>query len=126
MRRWLLVMCLAGVVGGLIATLPFSATATSTLPSSGSFTVSDDAFTAAGGGTTVTIAPGGTVSFSYPTGMSMHNVDFGRGPQPSSCSVGGSPQAAPVPSSPTTQGWSGNCTFNTPGTTGSTAMSIPS
>jgi plastocyanin len=79
MRGSLLVMCLAGVVGGLIATLPFSATATSTLPSSGSFTVSDDAFTAAGGGTTVTVAPGGTVRFSYPTGMSMHNVDFGSG-----------------------------------------------
>jgi plastocyanin len=116
MRRWLLVMCLAGVIGGLIAILPFSATATSTLPSSGSFTVSDDAFTATGGGSTVTVAPGGTVSFSYPSGGTTHNVDFGTGPQPTSCTVGGNAQSPPVPSTPTAPGWSATCTFNTTGT----------
>jgi plastocyanin len=116
MRRWLLVMCMAGVIGGLIATLPLSATATSTLPSSGSFTVSDDAFTAAGGGTTVTIAAGGTVDFSYPSGSTTHNVDFGSGSQPTSCTVNGSAQAPPVPGTPTVPGWSATCTFNTDGT----------
>lgn len=116
MRRWLLLMCLAGVIGGLIATLPLSATATPTLATTGSFTVSDDAFTAAGGGTTVTIAPGGSVSFSYSSGGTTHNVDFGTGPQPSSCTANGTAQAPPVPSTPAAAGWSANCTFNAPGT----------
>jgi plastocyanin len=116
MRRWLMLMCLAGVIGGLIATLPLSATASPSLAATGSFTVSDDAFTAAGGGTTVTIAPGGSVSFSYPSGRTTHNVDFGTGPQPSSCTVNGNPQAPPVPSTPAAPGWSANCTFNTAGT----------
>jgi plastocyanin len=117
MRRWVLLMGLAGVIGGLIATLPtLTAAATATLPMTGSFTASDFAFTAAGGGNTVTIAPGGTVSFSYPSGSNDHNVDFGSGPQPTSCVVGGLSQSPPIPSVPTAPGWSGSCTFNTPGT----------
>jgi plastocyanin len=117
MRRLVLLMGLAGVIGGLIATLTtLTAAATPTLPMSGSFTVSDFAFTAAGGGNTVTIAPGGTVSFSYPSGSSEHNVDFGGGPQPTSCAVGGQNQSPPIPSVPTAPGWSGTCTFNTAGT----------
>jgi plastocyanin len=117
MRRLVLLMGLAGVIGGLIATLPtLTAAATPTPPMTGSFTVSDFAFTAAGGGNTVTIAPGGTVSFSYPSGASEHNVDFGSGRQPTSCAAGGQSQSAPIPSVPTAPGWSGTCTFNTPGT----------
>jgi len=116
MRRWVLLMGLAGVIGGLIATLPTLTAAATTLPMTGSFTVSDFAFTAAGGGNTVTIAPGGTVSFSYPSGSNEHNVDFGSGPQPTSCMLGGQSQSPPIPSVPTAPGWSGNCTFNTPGT----------
>jgi plastocyanin len=116
MRRCVLLMGLAGVIGGLIATLPTLTAAATTLPMTGSFTVSDFAFTAAGGGNTVTIAPGGTVSFSYPSGSNEHNVDFGSGPQPTSCMLGGQSQSPPIPSVPTAPGWSGNCTFNTPGT----------
>src|ERR1700755_3006840 len=55
-------------------------------PSTASFTAVDDpAWEAHGGsGNIVTIAPGGTVTFSYPTGGSSHNADFGNTP-PSSC-----------------------------------------
>ena len=46
-------------------------------PSSASIVVTDYAFRdAAGTDSTVEIAPGGTVHFSYPTGMSRHNVVF--------------------------------------------------
>jgi plastocyanin len=113
MRRLVLLMGLAGVIGGLIATLPTLTAAATPLPMTGSFTVSDFAFTATGGGNTVTIAPGGTVSFSYPSGSNEHNVDFGSGPQPTSCTVGGQSQSPPIPSTPTAPGWSGTCTFNT-------------
>jgi plastocyanin len=117
MRRRFLLMGLAGVVGALIATLPIvTATATQPLPMTGSFVTSDFAFTAAGGGTTVSIATGGTVDFSYPTGSSEHNVDFGTGPQPTSCMLSGSNHAPPIPTAATAPGWSGSCTFNTPGT----------
>jgi plastocyanin len=116
MRRLVLLMGLAGVIGGLIATLPTLTAAATPLPTTGSFTVSDFAFTAAGGGNTVTIAPGGTVSFSYPSGSNEHNVDFGSGSQPTSCTVGGQSQSPPIPSTPTAPGWSGTCTFDTAGT----------
>src|ERR1700691_3366530 len=116
MRRLVLLMGLAGVIGGLIATLPTLTAAATPLPTTGSFTVSDFAFTATGGGSTVTIAPGGTVSFSYPSGSNEHNVDFGSGPQPTSCMVGGQSQSPPIPSVPTAPGWSGSCTFDTAGT----------
>jgi plastocyanin len=116
MRRLVLLMGLAGVIGGLIATLPTLTAAATPLPMTGSFTVSDFAFTATGGGNTVTIASGGTVSFSYPSGSNEHNVDFGSGPQPTSCTVAGQSQSPPIPSTPTAPGWSGTCTFNTAGT----------
>lgn len=76
-------------------------------------------------GTTVTIAPGGTVSFSYPTGGSSHNVVFGNGdtgasgPQPTSCvqTAGVAITAAPpLPGFAEPAGWAGSCTFNTAGT----------
>lgn len=70
---------------------------------------------------TANIAVGGTVTFSYPTGTSSHNVAF-TGPQPSSCTqtatapgykIGPAP---PLPAVAEPPGWSGTCTFNTAGT----------
>jgi hypothetical protein len=70
---------------------------------------------------TATIAPGGTVTFSYPTGTSSHNVVF-TGSQPTSCTqtatapgykIGPAP---PLPAVAEPPGWSGTCTFNTAGT----------
>jgi plastocyanin len=116
MKRRFLLMGLAGVVGALIATLPILTATAAPLPMTGSFTTSDYAFTAAGGGTTVNIATDGTVDFSYPTGSSKHNVDFGTGPQPTSCTLNGSDHAAPIPTAATAPGWTGSCTFDTPGT----------
>jgi PKD repeat protein len=79
--------------------------------------------------TTVTIAPGGTVTFDYPSsgdGANVHNVHFGDGattpptpgPQPSGCSQLTGPMLGAVPPLPTytlPPPWSGVCTFNTPG-----------
>ena len=42
----------------------------------------------------VTVAPGATVAFAYPTGTSSHNVDFVVG-QPTSCVQDGSANAVP-------------------------------
>jgi PKD repeat protein len=76
-------------------------------------------------GSTVTIAPGGTVSFSYPSGGNSHNVVFGDGDtdtpgaQPSSCTQTAGAvilAAPPLPSFPLPPGWAGTCTFNTAGT----------
>jgi hypothetical protein len=70
---------------------------------------------------TATILPGGTVTFAYPTGTSSHNVVF-TGPQPTSCTqTAAAPgyRIGPVPPLPAVAeapGWSGYCTFNTPGT----------
>jgi plastocyanin len=117
MKRRFLLMGLAGVVGALIATLPIlTASAAPTLPMTASITTSDFMFSAADGTSTVNIATGGTVNFSYPTGSSEHNVDFGNGPQPTSCTLNGADQAPPIPAAATAPGWSGSCTFNTPGT----------
>ncbi len=82
-------------------------------PSSGRFTAHDlngyasGYWTADDGSdTTLTIATGGTVTFSYPSGgQSFHNVKFDpAGPQPASCSG--------LPSQPTGPPWSGSCTFD--------------
>jgi hypothetical protein len=59
------------------------------------------------GGSDVTVAMGGTVSFGYPTGSNTHNVVFG-GSKPTSCTD--------MPDNPSTPGWSGSCSFDTPGT----------
>jgi plastocyanin len=72
-----------------------------------------------GPATQATIAQGGTVTFGYPSGSSMHNADFGSGPHPSSCTQTAGPSSGtvpPLPNQPTPPGWSGTCTFNTPGT----------
>lgn len=60
-------------------------------------------------GSNASIFTGGTVFFTN-GGNNPHNVTFTGSPQPSSCS-----QTLPIPGPPTTQDWSGNCTFNSPG-----------
>ena len=67
---------------------------------------------------TDTIAAGGTVTFSYPAGVAIHNVDFtGGGPtvctQTAGAAVG---PVSPLPAAPEGPGWSGICRFDTPGT----------
>jgi hypothetical protein len=84
-------------------------------PSSGRFTAHDlNGFASGywtaddGQATSLTIATGGTVTFTYPAGgMSFHNVKF-TGPQPT-CSASLPPQAQAAP-------WSGSCTFDHAGT----------
>jgi plastocyanin len=85
-----------------------------------SFTAADYAWTVTGSAksTTVTIDPGGSVGFSYPTGHSFHNADFGNGPRPSGCTQSAgdaSGRVPPLPHTPTGIGWSGSCSFATPG-----------
>jgi plastocyanin len=67
---------------------------------------------------TVEIAPGGTVSFGYPTGGSSHNVVFDTA-QPSSCTQSAGvliTAGPPLPAFSQPQGWAGECTFNEAGT----------
>jgi plastocyanin len=88
-------------------------------PTTASFTAQDFAWNATGGGQFVTIAEGGTVDFSYPSGASAHNADFSGGPAPTSCTQtagADSGSVPPLPAVPTARGWSGNCRFDTPGT----------
>lgn len=109
---------LAGALGVLAGAIPTLAAGDSP-PSTASFTAVDYAWEANGGpGTQATIAPGGTVSFSYPSGMTFHNAHFDTA-QPSSCrqtTGANSGSVPPLPHMPTGPGWSGDCTFNTPGT----------
>ncbi|MDA0169235.1 plastocyanin/azurin family copper-binding protein [Solirubrobacter taibaiensis] len=68
----------------------------------------------------VTVAPGGTVDFSFPVGAgtTAHNVVFATAP--TSCvqktGVVIFPVAPPLPQNALPPGWSGECTFDTPGT----------
>jgi plastocyanin len=68
----------------------------------------------------VTIAPGGAVSFDYPVGASQHNVHFLGGPAAPSC-TGANAASQPAfdspghSSTPQGPGWSGSCTFSAPG-----------
>jgi plastocyanin len=82
-------------------------------PTTATFTASDSlTWTAGTGGSSVHIDPGGVVSFSYPSGFSTHNVDFGATPA-TSCAqtapTAGSGQ--PMPATPSSSGWAGSCTF---------------
>jgi plastocyanin len=68
----------------------------------------------------VSIAAGGAVAFSYPSGMSQHDVHFSDEPAAPTCSGAtvasqaafDSPGHSATPEGP---GWSGSCTFTTPG-----------
>ena len=105
----------AAVLAAAAAAVP--ALASGSAPS---FTAVDYAWTVTGTAksTTVTIAPGDSVGFSYPTGHSFHNADFGSGPRPAGCTqTAGMPsgRVPPLPHTPTGIGWSGSCTFAAPG-----------
>jgi plastocyanin len=118
-RRVYLVAVAAGLLGAAVSVLPGLAAGASP-PSSASFTAVDPYSWQAGNGTnTVTIAQGGTVSFSYPSGSNTHNADFYTAFKPTSCAeTNPNPNDAvpPLPSAPSGPGWTGTCTFNTPGT----------
>ena len=106
----------AAALAGAAAVVPALAAGSAT---SASFTASDFEWSANGNArsTRLTIAPGGTVTFSYPSGHSEHNADFGRGPKPTSCAqTAGIPvgKAPPLPHGPSSAGWSGSCTFSAP------------
>jgi plastocyanin len=109
--------CLLGAATAIVPSLASG----SSPPTSASFTAIDDAWEANGSPTStqVTIAQGGTVTFSYPSGGTQHNADFGSGLAPSGCTQTAGPSSGavpPLPHSQTPPGWSGSCTFNTPGT----------
>ena len=77
-------------------------------PTTASITAKDPYnFDNGSGGSSVSIAKGGTVTFSYPSGASFHNVVFDT-TQPTSCQD--------MPSSAAAPGWSGSCTFDAYGT----------
>lgn len=66
----------------------------------------------------VTIAPGGTVDFSYPSGGTIHNVAF-SGASPTSCTQTAGPSSGavpPLPATPSGPGWAGSCKFDAEGT----------
>jgi plastocyanin len=89
-------------------------------PPTGSFTAADFVWNVTGSmGNQANIAPGGTVTFSYPAGASHHNADFTGGPSPTGCTQSAgvdSGAVPPLPNQPAAPGWSGTCTFDTPGT----------
>ena len=75
---------------------------------SASITASDPySFDNGSGSSAVSIAKGGSVSFSYPSGMSSHNVVFDTA-QPTSCTD--------MPATASPSPWSGSCTFDAYGT----------
>ena len=116
--RWFVGLTMTASLGAVTAALP--SLASGDAPSSASFTATDFAWQVSGGtATEATIAEGGTVTFGYPSGANDHNADFGTGAQPASCAqtagtVSGT--VPPLPHVPTPPGWSGTCTFSTPGT----------
>jgi plastocyanin len=128
-RRYLPLVALLGVATAAVPGLVTGA-AQGVAPSTASFVASDSAggyygeghhWYASGGGssTQVTVAQGATVMFFYPEGKSQHNVDFGGGAAPGVCAQTAGPSSGvvpPLPHDPTRSGWSGSCTFNTPGT----------
>jgi len=100
------------VVAGLGALVSGGA-AEGQAPATASIVVADNSFkTAAGGSPNVTIAPGGRVDFSFPTGSNPHNVKF-TGPLPSACTAtqGAAASASALPALPSDQPWAGFCDF---------------
>lgn len=125
MRKLVMLACVA-LAGAGVAILPSLGAAQA---STASFTAVDMSgpileihawYVSGTTNSTVTILPGGTVSFGYPSGDSVRNVVF-TGPQPTSCTqttatppdkVGPAP---PLPGLPEKAGWSGSCRFDKPG-----------
>jgi plastocyanin len=102
-----LALCLAALAAGAgLAVAVASAGADE--PTTASITAKDPySFDNGSGGSSVSIARGGTVTFGYPTGTSAHSVVFDTA-QPTSCT--GMPSTASPPA------WSGSCTFEAYGT----------
>jgi plastocyanin len=116
-----LLLCIVALVAGTVAAFAVAGSVGAAAPTTASIEAHDYGFWDAANhsATTVTIATGGTVNFSYPSGGNAHNVDFGSGSQPTSCTQASGNNSGPVPplpAFPTEQGWTGRCTFNTPGT----------
>jgi plastocyanin len=104
---------LAALAAGVVVAfaLATSAEGGAQPPPSASFTASNNYWYVTGtSSTTATIATGGSVTFSSPTGNNPHNATF-MGPGPSSCNpelpMGPGGEAAP---------WNSTCQFTTPGT----------
>jgi plastocyanin len=107
---------LAPLLGAATAALP-GLSAHAAAPAGASFVAVDYRWEANGGSSNLaTVEAGASVSFAYPAGNSMHNVDFGSGPAPTSCTMDGKGVTPPVPGTPQPPGWSASCTFDTPGT----------
>ena len=72
----------------------------------------------ANGESEVTINAGETVTFAYPTGGNVHNVDFFVAAPTSCVQTAGNDlgPVPPLPAMPAPTGWVGNCRFDTPGT----------
>ena len=101
---------LAALAAGAVLAFALSASAQGGAqpPPSASFTAGDNYWYVTGtSSTTATIAAGGTVTFSSPTGNNEHNASFG-GAGPSSCDP-------PLPGPPTEAPWSSTCRFDSPG-----------
>ncbi len=101
-----------------LALLLLAAPAESQAPTLVTIVAADNVFSVDGGGApNVTIAAGGHVNFTYPSGNSRHNVRF-TGAQPTVCgiSLGPTGTAAALPSLPSPPVWEGGCDFQTPGT----------
>lgn len=102
-----LALCLAALAAGAGLAVAV-ASAGADAPTTASITAKDPySFDNGTGGSTVSIARGGTVTFSYPSGGSFHSVVFDTA-QPTSCT--GMPSTASPPA------WSGSCTFEAYGT----------
>jgi plastocyanin len=104
---------LGGAGGASVGLLPTIASG----DSGASVTAQDDHFVSSGGGSTLMVAAGSTVSFAYPSGASEHDVHFTA--MPSAC-TGSTAQLGPTAGAGAPSiagpGWQGECTFNTPGT----------
>jgi len=112
---------IAALVAGVVTAVALPAMAPGDAPpSSASFTAQDFAWDVTGGTAhSATIAEGGTVDFSYPSGGSSHNADFSGGLAPAACTQTAGADSGPVPplpAFPTGRGWSGSCRFDVPGT----------
>jgi hypothetical protein len=90
---------------------PGAAGAAAQYPATASFSASDspDLWTAAGGGWSVAIALGGTVTFDVAT-SELHDASFPAGAGVA-CTAGGGPASTRIPSTPSAS-WSGSCTFS--------------
>jgi plastocyanin len=126
-RRLVLLICV-GLAGAAVAVVPSlgsaqaqGTTASFTAVDGGDFFMGHFWYATGTQSTTVSITPGGTVDFAYPTGNSSHNAVF-TGAQPSACTQRTAPSgysvgpAPPLPAQPQLAAWSGSCRFDAPGT----------